>query len=94
MSDRRSLVEGFKATPSPLDVAKEKQLVFEEKESSPPAPVQRQLAPISTRLRADFVSAIKRASLERQLKGTEPNTMRNILEEAIEPWLRDHGYLQ
>jgi hypothetical protein len=94
MSDRRSLVEGFKATPAPLDVTKEKQFVYGAKESSPPAPVQQTLAPISTRLRADFVSALKRASLERQLEGTEPNTMRDILEEALEPWLRDHGYLQ
>jgi hypothetical protein len=93
MSDRRSLAEGLKATPTPLDVTKEKQFVFGQKEQSAPTPVQPISAPISTRLRGDFVAALKRASLERQLKGTEPNTMRNILEEAIEPWLRSNGYL-
>ena len=35
----------------------------------------------------DFAKALKRASLERQLKGLEPNTLQDILEEAIEPWL-------
>jgi len=39
------------------------------------------------------VAALKRASLERQLQGTEPSTLRDILEEAIEPWLRTNGYL-
>ena len=93
MSDRRSLAQGLKATPSPLDVAKEKQFVYGQKEQSPQPPAQPASAPISTRLRSDFVAALKRASLERQLQGTEPNTMRNILEDAIEPWLRTNGYL-
>jgi hypothetical protein len=50
--------------------------------------------PISTRIRSDFVAAIKRASLERQLNGVEPNTLQDMLEQAIEPWLRSHGYLR
>ncbi|MCZ2341339.1 MAG: hypothetical protein LC104_06025 [Bacteroidales bacterium] len=49
--------------------------------------------PISTRIRADFAAALKRASLERQLSGTTPNTLQDILEDALEPWLRRHGYL-
>ena len=48
--------------------------------------------PISTRIRSDFVTALKRASLERQLNGVEPNTLQDMLEQAIEPWLRDNGY--
>lgn len=94
MSERRSLTQGLKSTPSPLDLSAEKEFVFGQ--SAPvPAPVQAPLSstPISTRLRADFVAALKRASLERQLQGTEPNTLRNILEEAIEPWLKRHGYI-
>jgi hypothetical protein len=49
--------------------------------------------PITVRFRADFAAALKRASLERQLQGVRPNTLQDILEEALEPWLRDHGCL-
>ncbi|MHC5540635.1 hypothetical protein ACYOEI_20650, partial [Singulisphaera rosea] len=50
--------------------------------------------PLSTRMRSDFAAALKRASLERQLEGVEPNTLQDILEQAVEPWLRNNGYLK
>ena len=50
--------------------------------------------PLSTRMRADFAAALKRASLERQLASVEPNTLTDILEQAVEPWLRSNGYLK
>jgi hypothetical protein len=49
--------------------------------------------PLTVRFRADYAAALKRASLERQLQGVRPNTLQDILEEALEPWLRDHGCL-
>ena len=49
--------------------------------------------PLTTRIRTDYATALKRASLERQLSGTIPNTLQDILEEALEPWLRSNGYL-
>ena len=49
--------------------------------------------PLTTRVRSDFAAALKRASLQRQLDGVSPNTLQDILEEALEPWLRTHGYL-
>jgi hypothetical protein len=49
--------------------------------------------PLTVRFRADYAAALKRASLERQLQGVLPNTLQDILEEAVEPWLRSHGYL-
>lgn len=49
--------------------------------------------PLSTRIRADYATALKRASLERQLNGTTPNTLQDILEEALGPWLVANGYL-
>jgi hypothetical protein len=49
--------------------------------------------PLTTRMRADYSEALKRASLERQLQKVSPNTLQDILEEAVEPWLRTHGYL-
>jgi len=58
----------------------------------PVHPVSR--TPLTTRIRTDFATALKRASLERQLSGTVPNTLQDILEEALEPWLRSNGYLK
>lgn len=105
MSERRSLVEGLKQTPLPIDPQREKEFVFQSKHTgerqidgkptgaaSAPVPVSAR-APISTRIRADYATALKRASLERQLSNTEPNTLQDILEEAIGPWLKTNGYL-
>lgn len=87
MVERRSLTDALKATPPATDIGKEKQFVYGDK-----SPVPNRV-PISTRIRNDFAIALKRASLERQLKAVEPNTLQDILEEAVEPWLRSNGYL-
>lgn len=98
MVDRRSLIDGLKSTPPPMDVHREQEFVYGVKEK-PAEPAKTAAAPtvsrvpISTRIRSDFSAALKRASLERQLNGTQPNTLQDILEEAIEPWLRNNGYL-
>ena len=103
MAERRTLQAGLMATPT-VDPAVAKAFIHEGSVAtaapaittpqSPEriAPVMSR-APLSTRIRADFAAALKRASLERQLQGVEPNTLQDILEEAIEPWLRDHGHL-
>jgi len=104
MAERRALVEGIKNTPA-VDPAKEKAFVFkkdaaaEATQAETPAPTQTAAitlsrVPLSTRMRSDFSAALKRASLERQLAGVEPNTLQDILEQAIEPWLRSNGYLK
>ncbi len=105
MNERRSLVDGLKQSQSAVDPQLEKDFVFQAKKptsgegaSQPiaapqPSPPTISRSPISTRIRADLGAALKRASLERQLSGTEPNTLQDILEEAIEPWLKSHGYL-
>ncbi len=101
MAERRSLSEGLKATPV-VDPAVAREFihsgnVVEHRPSAiaKPEPVAAvaSRAPISTRIRSDFAAALKRASLERQLKGVEPHTLQDILEEAVEPWLRNNGYL-
>jgi hypothetical protein len=51
-------------------------------------------SPLTTRIRSDLATALKRASLERQLAGEKPNTLQEILEEALEPWLKEKGYLK
>jgi len=50
-------------------------------------------APLTTRLRGDIAFALKQATLMRQLAGQEPNTVQEILDEVLEPWLKKHGHL-
>jgi hypothetical protein len=97
MSERRTLVEGLKSTPPPIDKSLEKDFVYADKgkppqNTTPTTPTVTRV-PISTRMREDFSKALKRASLERQLKGLEPNSLQDILEEALEPWLKTNGYI-
>ncbi|VTS00602.1 Uncharacterized protein OS=Rhodopirellula europaea 6C GN=RE6C_04423 PE=4 SV=1 [Gemmata massiliana] len=96
MSERRPLIEGLKPVPA-NDPRVEKEFVFGGRERPIP-PVERTVAvpvraPLTTRIRADYVAALKRASLTRQLDGQIPNSVQEFLEEALEPWLRSHGYI-
>jgi hypothetical protein len=50
--------------------------------------------PVGARIRTELAAGLKRASLERQLQGIEPNSIQDILEDALEPWLRQRGYLE
>ena len=47
--------------------------------------------PVTTRCRPEVASALKRASLQRQLQGAEPYYVQDILEVALENWLREKG---
>lgn len=51
------------------------------------------LVPVTVRLRPEIANALKRASLERQLSGDELHTQQDIVEQALEPWLRQEGML-
>lgn len=51
------------------------------------------LVPVTVRLRPEIASALKRASLERQLNGVETYTQQDIVEEALLPWLKAEGLL-
>ena len=109
MAERRPLIAGLKPT-AEVAPEVEKEFVHGKKaEAEKPAkpagveegakrpskgrdPIGR--VPLTTRVRGDYAAALKRASLERQLNGQFPNTLQDILEEALEPWLRDHGYVK
>ena len=96
MVERRTLLEGLKNTPSAIDPKAEKDFVYHEKPgggSPSTSSIALSRTPLSTKLREDFAKALKRASLERKLHGQEPNTVQDILEESLEPWLKKHGYL-
>jgi hypothetical protein len=108
MADRRSLGAGV--TPArDIDPGLEKQFVYgpkaeskEQAKSTPSAAEPHEKTgrslvsrvPLTTRVRADYGTALKRASLERQLSGQLPNTVQDILEDALGPWLRTNGYIQ
>lgn len=104
MGERRTLTEGLIQTPE-IDPEVERAIVFNKKLPRHSEGATRETAtrpqpspaltrsPISTRIRADYAEALKRASLERQLAKLEPNTISNILETALEPWLKANGYL-
>ena len=51
------------------------------------------LVPVTVRLRPEVASALKQASLQRQLNGYETFTQQDIVEEALVPWLRAEGLL-
>jgi hypothetical protein len=100
MATRRTLVEGLNETPE-VDPQLESQFVFNKLSRNPesrsvPKPASAasiSRLPISTRLRTDLAEALKRASLQRQLEKVEPSSLTEIIEAAIEPWLKSNGYL-
>ena len=98
MVERRSLLGGIQPPTPPLDAKVEKAFIYGKslptpETSSVVATPTAARSPLSTRIRSDFAAALKRASLERQLNSIEPNTLQDILEAAIEPWLKANGYL-
>lgn len=108
VQERRPLIDGLKAVEAEpkreVDPVLAKQFVYGEGRAATPPPrsasdrspqpqaIQRRTG-VSTRMREDFAKALKRASLERQMQGIHPQTLQDILEEALEPWLHEHGYL-
>jgi hypothetical protein len=96
MAERRPLVEGIKPPPPPVDPQREREFVHGAKATAttPAGTSPFSRVPISTRIRSEYAEALKRASLERQLNKVEPNTLQDILEQAIEPWLRNNGYIR
>lgn len=94
---RRPLTAGIAQSLPGVDPAAAAQFITGE----PPNPVmpavspadRHQRSPLTTRLRKDLADALKRASLERQLRGETPWQVQDILDEALAPWLRDRGHL-
>lgn len=104
MTQRRSLVDGLQETPAVDEI--EKQFVYGEKaaaekeqpdsraseaEQQQVMPQFKGRVPLTTRCRPELASAIKRASLERQLQGMEPSRIQDIIEQALEQWLANNA---
>lgn len=102
MTDRRPLIDGLK--PADPTAAREEAFVYGQEPPATPVPSvpppppptnnRQGRSPVSTRIRSDYAEALKRASLDRQMKGETPYTVQDILEAALEPWLSRHGYLK
>jgi hypothetical protein len=95
MAERRTLVEGISPA---LDRTREQEFIAAAKSTNGAKAMQAASAaaagvPFSTRIHPDYAAALKRASLQRKLDGIEPNSLRDIVEEALAPWLRAHGFL-
>jgi hypothetical protein len=90
MPERRPLTEGLKPPPTAADTRREQDFVHGVKHPATVAPEPKRVA-LSTRIRGDYVQALKRLSLQRQLDGVAPNTISEFLEQAIEPWLTANG---
>jgi hypothetical protein len=78
MTERRPLTDGIKPPPPPVDAQREREFVHGTKATASTAPTSatpHNRVPISTRIRAEYADALKRASLERQLNKQEPNTL-------------------
>ncbi len=110
MVERRPLVAGLKTNGDGNSDRESQFVFGTQADATVPTPSQTQLTtvdahvekgpisigrvPLTTRVRTDFATALKRASLERQLNGQVPNTLQDILEEALGPWLRANGYVK
>jgi len=97
MAERRSLVDGLNPASTAV-TSSEQQFMAAARSSNGFAALSKATtdasgASLSTRIKPEYVSLLKRASLERKLNGIEPNTLRDMLEDALEPWLRAHGYI-
>ena len=109
MNERRPLIDGVRPPLTSDPAAEQQFVYQTKPEEGPPgtppatppaapkaAPVptyRTGRSPLSTRIRADLADGLKRASLERQLKGVTPNTVQDILEAVLEPLLKRNGYL-
>ncbi len=109
MAQRRALVEGIKETAPVDPSLEESFVRHGEKgKPKPPAsPTVGAPGPavsgegrsvasrvgLTTRIRSDLATALRRATLERKLAGVTPNAVQDILEAALEPWLKSNGYL-
>ncbi len=109
MSSRVSLAERYQQDKTEIDPQLESNFVktgslpksSEGEVQVPPAvsPINQTAAmtpgliSVNVRIRPELAQALKTASLDRQMKGVQPSSRREIVEVALEPWLKSEGYL-
>lgn len=80
-------------TPERADIPEPEEEPAPRKRKGKKAAVPVGLIPVTVRLKPEIAAALKRASLERQLAGEEVYTQQDLVEEALEPWLKREGIL-
>lgn len=89
--------EGTKAevaSPAPVTSQRTAQALPEKAASSRPVgPHNLALVPLTTRLQPATAAALRRAYLERKINGEAQATQQEIVEEALQDWLRSTGFL-
>lgn len=58
-----------------------------------PSILQGLLVPLTTRLQPETADALRRAYLEQKLARKNPATQQEIVEAALQDWLKGHAYL-
>lgn len=99
--ERKPKEEPLKPEPAPKqelqpEVEDEPQLELrapKKPKRSKKGPLPVGLIPVTVRLKPELAAALKRASLERQLAGEDVYTQQDLVELALEPWLREQGFL-
>ena len=65
----------------------------EEYEPAPNEVLDEMLVSRTARFQYRTAQALTRAHLERKLKRQKPTTQQEIIETAVQHWLKEHGYL-
>jgi hypothetical protein len=81
-----------------LEVADATEAKARPRRSSRPQAISQPLAhkvtmSVTTRLEQRTADALRRAHLEQKLKAMQPSTQQEIIEIAVQGWLRDNGFL-
>jgi len=95
MNPRRSLIPNENQIAN-LEPALVREFVTQEVRTTPQkSPANRSVGmiAITVRLRPEIANGLKRASLERQLAGETLFTQQDMVESALEPWLKQQGFL-
>jgi hypothetical protein len=107
MTERQSLIRGIKAPSPPVDPAIAREFIHGTAGSATPSSPHSARTGVSgesssgssrvslnTKIREDLVIALKRLSFDRQISRASRHTLQEIVEEALEPWLKSQGLLK
>ncbi|QDV62020.1 hypothetical protein [Crateriforma conspicua] len=98
LDQSKEIKESSKAQPEPVEPAAAKATPRREmrrtkRTTAQPTLSGGALVPLTTRLQPETADALRRAYLERKLDGFTNATQQEIVEEALQAWLVNEGYL-
>lgn len=78
---------------SPRPVPRQNQRVETNRQKPDATILQGLLVPLTTRLQPETADALRRAYLEQKLARQSPSTQQEIVEAALQEWLKKNAYL-